>query len=95
MNGISLRLYVTGHTPSAERAVAALADLRGHFGGRLSVQIIDVLEDPVSALNDDVYATPTVFRITPEPVRRLFGDLSRKETLIAGLGLDTEPDQAR
>jgi circadian clock protein KaiB len=88
MNSISLRLYVTGQTPSAERAIATLEDLRKDFDGRVSVQIIDVLEDPVSALNDDVYATPTVFRITPEPVRRLFGDLSRKEALIVGLGLD-------
>lgn len=88
MNAISLRLYVTGRTPSAERAIATLEELRKDFGGRVSVQVIDVLDDPVSALNDDVYATPTVFRITPEPVRRLFGDLSRKETLIIGLGLD-------
>ncbi|MGE3334470.1 MAG: circadian clock KaiB family protein [Rhodospirillaceae bacterium] len=88
MNSINLRLYVTGQTPSAERAIAALEDLRKDFDGRLSVQVIDVLEDPASALNDDVYATPTVFRISPEPVRRLFGDLSRKDTLIAGLELD-------
>ena len=53
----------------------------------MEVEVIDVLEDPISALNDDVYATPTVFRISPEPVRRLFGDLSRKETIIDGLGL--------
>lgn len=88
MNSINLRLYVTGQTPSAERAIAALEDLRKDFDGRLSVQVIDVLEDPASALNDDVYATPTVFRISPDPVRRLFGDLSRKDTLIAGLELD-------
>lgn len=95
MNSISLRLYVTGQTPSAERAIAALEDLCRDFEGRISVQVIDVLEDPVAALNDDVYATPTVFRIAPEPVRRLFGDLSRKETLVVGLGLDPKFDQAR
>lgn len=87
MNTISLRLYVTGQTPSAERAIATLDELRNDFDGRVSVQIIDVLEDPVSALNDDVYATPTVFKLAPEPVRRLFGDLSHKETLVMGLGL--------
>jgi circadian clock protein KaiB len=87
MNVINLRLYVTGQTPSAERAIATLEELRKDFGDRLTVQVIDVLEDPASALNDDVYATPTVFRIMPGPVKRLFGDLSRKETLIAGLDL--------
>ena len=87
MNAISLRLYVTGQTPSAERAIATLEELRKDFGDRLTVQVIDVLEDPASALNDDVYATPTVFRVAPSPVKRLFGDLSRKETLIVGLDL--------
>jgi len=87
MNAISLRLYVTGQTPSAERAIAAIEDLRVEYGGAIKIEIIDVLEDPASALNDDVYATPSVFRLSPEPVSRLFGDLSHKETLIAWLGL--------
>ena len=87
MNVIHLRLYVTGQTPGAERAIATLHDLQREFAGRLTVEVIDVLDDPISALNDDVYATPTVFRIAPEPVKRLFGDLSRKDVLIAGLGL--------
>jgi len=87
MNFMKLRLYVTGQTPSAARAVATLQDVLKEFEGRMQVEVIDVLEDPISALNDDVYATPTVFRISPEPVRRLFGDLSRKETIIEGLGL--------
>lgn len=87
MNVITLRLYVTGRTPSAERAIATLDALQTQFGARLMVEIIDVLDDPISALNDDVYATPTVFRLSPAPVKRLFGDLSRKEILIEGLGL--------
>jgi circadian clock protein KaiB len=87
MNVIRLRLYVTGQTPSAERAIATLDELRKEFGERMTAEVIDVLDDPVSALNDDVYATPTIFRMAPDPVKRLFGDLSRKETLIVGLGL--------
>ncbi len=87
MNVFTLRLYVTGQTPSAARAIAALNDLQTDFGARLIVEIVDVLDDPIAALNDDVYATPTVFRMSPLPVKRLFGDLSRKETLIAGLDL--------
>lgn len=87
MNVINLRLYVTGQTLSAERAIATIKDLQKDFGARMSVEVIDVLDDPVSALNDDVYATPTVFRLAPAPVKRVFGDLSRKEVLMSGLGL--------
>lgn len=87
MNVIILRLYVTGRTPSAERAIATLDALQTQFGERMTVEIIDVLDNPISAVNDDVYATPTVFRISPAPVKRLFGDLSCKEILIEGLRL--------
>ena len=87
MNVITLRLYVTGRTPSAERAITTLDALQTQFGDRMTVEIIDVLDNPISALNDDVYATPTIFRISPAPVKRLFGDLSRKEILIEGLRL--------
>jgi circadian clock protein KaiB len=87
MNVINLRLYVTGMTPSAERAIATLEDLRKDFADKLKFEVIDVLDDPVSALNDDVYATPSVFRMSPEPVGRLFGDLSHKEMLMAWLEL--------
>lgn len=83
-----LRLYVTGRTPSAERAISTLRALQAELGEtQLAIEIIDVLDDPVTALNDDVYATPTVFRISPDPVKRLFGDLSRKDVLITELGL--------
>lgn len=93
MRSIRLRLYVTGQTPSAERAIAALSQLERDMGGRVSVEVIDVLEDPISALNDDVYATPSVFRLDVQPVSRLFGDLSRKETLLAWLGIEAEVSQ--
>lgn len=87
MNVISLRLYVTGQTPSAQKAIAAAEDLGRDLGDRMTLQVIDVLDDPAAALNDDIYATPTIVRVSPEPATRLFGDLSRKETLMAGLGL--------
>lgn len=85
---IRLRLYVTGETPGAGRAIAVLEEVRRELGtDRVTLEIIDVLEDPAAALSDDIYATPTVFRIAPEPVARLFGDLSCKTAVIAGLGL--------
>ncbi|MEQ9447500.1 MAG: circadian clock KaiB family protein [Rhodospirillaceae bacterium] len=91
MTTVVLRLYVTGKTPSAEKAVSALAALRNALGeDRISIETFDVLENPDAALEDGVYATPTVFRIKPEPVRRVFGNLSSPEMLIAGLQLMAE-----
>lgn len=85
---IVLRLYVTGRTQSAARAIDTVSALQQQLGAdRVRVEIIDVLEDPVSAVNDDVYATPTIFRVKPEPVRRLFGNIAAVEMLMTGLQL--------
>ncbi len=88
MTEIVLRLYVTGRTQSAARAITTVEALQAHLGAdRMRVEIVDVLEDPVSAVNDDVYATPTIFRLKPGPVRRLFGNIASTEMLMAGLQL--------
>ncbi len=93
MASVILRLYVTGNTPSAAQAITTLTALRRDLGeDRVALEIIDVLDNPEAALNDDVYATPTVFRIEPQPTRRVFGNLSSKEMLIVGLQL-TSPTE--
>ena len=90
---ILLRLNVTGRTASAARAIATLSTLQQELGAhKISVEIIDVLEDPIAAMNDDVYATPTVFRIKPGPIRRLFGNISSPEMVVAGLQLADNRD---
>lgn len=88
MTEIVLRLYVTGRTQSAARAIATVNALQQELGAeRMRVEIVDVLEDPVAAVNDDVYATPTIFRLKPGPARRLFGNIASTEMLVAGLQL--------
>ena len=88
MTPIVLRLYVTGNTPSAAQAIATLTALKQDLGvNAVTLDVIDVLENPEAALNDDVYATPTVFRIQPGPQRRVFGNLSSMEMLLVVLQL--------
>ncbi len=91
---VALRLYVTGQTPSAERAKACLLtvcnDLRRMGHTSVDLKVIDVLSDPESAVMDDVFATPTVIRVAPAPTRRLFGDLSSPEMVLVGLQIAPE-----
>jgi circadian clock protein KaiB len=93
---VALRLFVAGSTVSAEKAKAALQvvceELRAASPNvDVDLQTIDVLSDPDTALMDQVFATPTVIRVSPGPARRLFGDLSSPEMLMIGLQLSTEP----
>lgn len=86
---VALRLYVTGQTPSAERAKLCLASVCDELArdGQWTVdlKVIDVLSDPESAVMDEVFATPTVIRVAPVPTRRVFGDLSSPEMVLVGL----------
>jgi circadian clock protein KaiB len=50
-------------------------------------EIVDILEDPVAATEDRIFATPTIARISPPPTRKIVGDISDPEKIAALLGL--------
>ena len=87
---VHLRLYVTGRTPAASEAIAAVEDLQRELGAGCVVELIDVLDDPDAALHDGIYATPTIMRLRPGPgpARRVFGRINLSGTLRADLQLD-------
>lgn len=87
---INLRLYVTGLTASATRAIACVESLKERLGeDRVGIEIFDVLDHPTNALKDDVYATPTLIRLNPEPARRVFGSFMSVQMLVDHLQLET------
>jgi circadian clock protein KaiB len=84
-----LRLYITG---MAARSAAALAAIRAlcddRLSGRYELEVIDLYQHPALASADQIIATPTLVKRLPEPLRRLVGDLSNRQRVLAGLGLD-------
>jgi circadian clock protein KaiB len=81
-----LRLYVTGKTPRAEKAIANLRRIcHEDLHGRYELQIIDVLEDPQKAEDEKILATPTLIKRLPPPLRRVIGDLSDRDKVLLGL----------
>jgi circadian clock protein KaiB len=87
---LQLRLYVAGQTP---KSLAAFANLKKiceeHLAGRCKIEIIDLLENPMLAKGDQIFAIPTLVRKLPEPVRKIIGDLSNTERVL--VGLDVRP----
>jgi len=53
--------------------------------------VIDLVETPRLAKDDQILAIPTLVRKLPEPVRKIIGDLSNTERVLAGL--DLKPKQ--
>jgi len=58
-----------------------------YFAGRYSLEVIDLLINPKLARNDQIFAVPTLIRKTPEPVKRVIGDLSDEKRVLAHLAV--------
>ncbi len=86
-----LRLYVAGAAPNSLRAVENLkAVCDAHFPGRCSLEIVDVLKEPLRALTDDVLVTPTLVKLSPGARTRVIGDLSDVRKVLSALGAGAE-----
>ncbi|MBI1926091.1 circadian clock protein KaiB [Candidatus Poribacteria bacterium] len=90
MNEYLLKLYITGHTPQSERAIANLQQIcEEQLQGQYELVIIDLLEQPHIAEEAKILVTPTLIKELPPPIRRVIGDLSDIERVL--LGLDLHP----
>ncbi len=84
----TLKLYVTGHSPSSVRALHNLKRiLNSDLKGEHEVVVIDVLEHPQIAEDERILATPTLVKESPPPVRRVIGDLSDMAKVALALEL--------
>ena len=85
-----LRLYVAGQTPKSVTAFANLKQLcEAYMPNQYRIEIVDLLQHPELAQQDQIFAIPTLVRRLPRPIRQIIGDLSNHEKVI--LGLDIRP----
>ncbi len=83
-----LRLFITGSTPRSLRAIANMHQIcERNLRGRYDVEIVDVYQDPDATRELQIIATPTLVKVLPEPLRRIIGDLSDHERVLAGLDI--------
>ena len=82
------RLYLAGGAPNSVRALANLyAICHKHFPESHRIEVIDVLDEPLRALADSIFVTPTVVKISPAPEQQIIGNLSEEEEVLRALGL--------
>jgi circadian clock protein KaiB len=83
-----LRLYVAGRTP---KCVTALENLKQfceeYMAGRYEIEVVDLLENPRLAKDDQIIAIPTLVKKLPEPLKKIIGNLSDTERMLVGLDL--------
>ncbi len=83
-----LRLYITGSSPRAIRAIANIrAICEEHLEGRYDLEIVDISENPTLAEGEQIIAAPTLIKKLPLPLRRFIGDMSQTDRILVGLDL--------
>jgi circadian clock protein KaiB len=81
-------LYVADGSPNSVRAVANLyAICRKYFPESHRIEVVDVLRDPLRALNEGILAIPTVVKLSPPPMVEILGNLSAEDEILRALGL--------
>ena len=84
-----LRLFVTNWSP---RCVVAYRNLKKicdeNIGGKYAIEVVDILEQPDLARQEQIVAVPTLFKLSPKPNRVLIGDFTDKEQVLKGLDVE-------
>jgi len=77
---LRLRLYVTGQSPNSARALANLESICQELlgCGQYELEVVDILLDPLRAVNDQIIVTPTLVKL-PLPSVQIVGDLSERD----------------
>jgi circadian clock protein KaiB len=83
-----LRLFVTGSTPKSVRAIRNIRTFcEERLHGRYELNVIDIYQHPEQVKPEEIVVTPTLLKTLPLPMRRVIGDLSDIDRLMAGLDI--------
>ncbi len=91
-----LKLYVIGRTPKSIEVIEELVRLlEDALDGHYDLEVIDIIENPELAEKGNIMATPALEKVSPEPVRKIIGDLSDKERVLLALGLTAQQEEVK
>jgi circadian clock protein KaiB len=83
-----LRLYIAGNNFRSQTAVENVKKIcEEYLKGRYDLEVIDIYQDRTKNPVDLVLAAPTLIKKLPLPLRRIIGDMTRKEKVLVGLDL--------
>jgi circadian clock protein KaiB len=81
-----LKLYIAGETLNSLKAIENLNHIcEEYLESEYKIEVIDLIKHPHLAKDEQIFATPTLIRHLPKPIRQVIGDLSNTEKVLAGL----------
>jgi circadian clock protein KaiB len=82
-SGYIFRLFVSGHNLDTERTLQILHRLlEQSLGHPYTLKVIDIFKHPEQAEANFIAATPTLIRISPQPIKRIVGELDDVERVL-------------
>jgi len=82
------RLYIAGDSPNSVQARANFTALGAlYLPEPVEIEIVDVFIEPERALEDGIFLTPTLVKLSPGTTLRITGNLSDMENVLNALGL--------
>jgi circadian clock protein KaiB len=88
MRQYQFTLFIAGESPRSQRAIANLKRIaQERLGGDYELIVVDVQQEPERAEEERILTTPTLVKRTPEPRRRVTGDLTNAEQVLIALSL--------
>ena len=80
-----LKLYISNHTPTSERAIKNLEKIVSQIKGVYKIEIIDILKKPELAEKEKILATPLLKKNKHRA--KIIGDLGDTHKVILSLNL--------
>jgi len=82
------KIYFVGKTGETDRLIKELEEaLHQAHPNEYCLEVVDLLENPQLAEDDKIFATPTLVKLLPEPVRRIIGNFSNVQKVLVGLNI--------
>jgi circadian clock protein KaiB len=89
-----LRLYVAGMSPKSLRAIENIKQIcEEHLADRYQLEIIDIYQFPILAIDGQIVAAPTLIKELPPPLKKLIGSMANTERVLVGLDLKLAADK--
>jgi circadian clock protein KaiB len=83
-----LRLYIAGNNFRSRMAVENVKKIcEEYLPGRYELDVVDIYQDQTKNPVDLVLAAPTLVKKLPLPLRKVIGDMTRKDKVLIGLDL--------
>ena len=83
-----LRLYIAGNNPRSQTAVENVKKIcEEYLTGKYELEVVDIYQDQTKNPVDLVLAAPTLVKKLPLPLRKVIGDMTRKDKVLVGLDL--------